>query len=49
MRLVVTALGRAVIAAANPLATPLVGPFAVAVSVPLGCGAAGAVANLLAD
>jgi hypothetical protein len=49
LRRVLVALGGAVIAVANPLAIPLIGPVAVGVSVVLGSGAAGAVAAVFED
>jgi hypothetical protein len=49
LRNVLVALGGAVIAVANPLAVPLIGPVAVGVSVVLGSGAAGAAADVFED
>lgn len=49
LRRVLVALGGAVIAVANPLAIPLIGPVAVGASVVLGSGAAGAVASVFED
>lgn len=49
LRRVLVALGGAVIAVANPLAVPLIGPLAVGVSVVLGSGAAGAAASVFED
>jgi hypothetical protein len=49
LRRVLVALGGAVIAVANPLAIPLIGPAAVGASVVLGSGAAGAVAGVFED
>jgi hypothetical protein len=49
LRRVLTALGGTVIAVANSLAVPLIGPVAVGVSMVLGAGAAGAAANIFED
>jgi hypothetical protein len=49
LRRVLVALGGAVIAVANPLAIPLIGPVAVGISVVLGSGAAGAAASVFED
>jgi hypothetical protein len=49
LRRLTLAVGGAFIAVSNPPATPLLGPFAIGVSVALGGGAAGAIANLIED
>jgi hypothetical protein len=49
LRRVLVALGGGVIAVANPLAIPLIGPVAVGFSVVLGSGAAGAAASVFED
>ena len=49
LRRILVALGGGVIAVANPLAVPLIGPVAVGFSVVLGSGAAGAVASVFED
>jgi hypothetical protein len=49
LRRVLVALGGAVIAVANPLAIPLIGPVAVGASVVLGSGATGAAASVFED